>query len=267
MSCEKTVLTLAHFLPRLGYFRSSAVAVKRTVRVGVCPLSPQRGQAHSPHDGKSFCCTDGAPPDLLDDDAVVLVAFAVEDTRLQNPRVQRGEGKLLSDLACLRQDQLDVLESLANSALGQKITPQHLRALGIHDLRIGCRLPRNLEETRGFELHALGKDQPFREGQAVKAENEIDGELSSTRLSDRPHVEMRRKYRTDDVSNSLELRQVAANQGDTATLPYLLTRAGDGRFQQMEALRFDAPGETGDTVRIARAGAKDNLARVRADGR
>src|SRR5262245_18739291 len=267
MSCEKTVLTLAHFPPRLGYFRSSGVAVKRTLRMGVCPLSPQRVQAHSPHDGQSFWCTDGAPPDLLDDDAVVLVAFAVEDTGLQNPRVQRGEGQLLSDLACLRQDQLHVLESLASSALWHKITPQHLRALGVHDLRIGCRLPRNLEETRGFELHALGKDQPFREGQAVEAENEIDGELSSAGLSDRPHEEMRRKYRTYDVSNPLELRQVAANQGDTATLPNLLTRAGNGRFQQMEPLRFDAPSEGGDPVRIARAGAKDDLARVRADGR
>ena len=106
-----------------------------------------------------------ASPDLVDDDAVVLIPFAVADAGLENLSVQPRERQILSDLARLRQHEFDILERLARASFSREVAAHHLGALGVHDLRIGRRLARDLEEACGLKPQALRKDKPFRERQ------------------------------------------------------------------------------------------------------
>src|SRR5262249_35676115 len=112
-----------------------------------------------------------ASPDLVDDDAVVLIPFAVADAGLENLGIQPRERQVLSDLARLRQHEFHSLERLARAPFSREVAAQHLGALGVHYLRIGRRLACDLEEACGLKPQALRKDKPFRERQAVEAED------------------------------------------------------------------------------------------------
>src|SRR5262249_4946539 len=88
-----------------------------------------------------------ASPDLADDDAVVLIAFAVADAGPKNLSVQPRERQILSDLARLRQHEFHILERLARASFSREVAAHHLGALSVHDLRIGRRLARDLKEA------------------------------------------------------------------------------------------------------------------------
>src|SRR5499427_9670372 len=201
-----------------------------------------------------------APPDLVDDDAVVLIPFAVADSGLENLSVQPRERQILSDLARLRQNEFHILEGLARASFSREVPAHHLGALGVHDLRIGRRLARDLEEACGLKPEALRKNKPFRERQAVEAEDQIDGKLGAAGAARGPHVEVGGKDRTQDIGNLVEFARVAADKGHTAALPNLLASAGYGSIEKVEPMLRHAPGERADTVRIAGAGAEDELA-------
>src|SRR5712671_4653683 len=125
-----------------------------------------------------------APADLLDDHAVVELALAVAQAGLQHIGMNIEERQRLPDLLGLIEHEMDVLEGLARPALGAEIARDHLAALGVHDLRVGGRALRDLEEGGRIEAEAGREHQAFGERQAVEAEDEIDGELGAAAVAD-----------------------------------------------------------------------------------
>src|SRR5690349_17535098 len=72
-----------------------------------------------------------APPDFLNDNAVVLFAFPVPNASFEYGRVDFEKRQLLSDFARLIQHQMRILESLTHAPFGRKITGKHFRPFGL----------------------------------------------------------------------------------------------------------------------------------------
>ena len=178
----------------------------------------------------------GTPADLADHHAVVVVAFAVADAGLQDLGVQLGEGQVLTQLTRLRQHQLDVLERLASPPFRREIAAHHLRPLRIHDLRVGGGLARDVEKPRGLEPHALGKHEPFRQSQAIEAEDQIDGKLGAAGIAGGPHVEIGRETPRRGYPPPRRPWLHRRRPGHAPALPDLLAGAGDGRIEEMQSL-------------------------------
>ena len=166
-----------------------------------------------------------------------MVAFAVADAGFEDLGVQLGEGQVLTQLTRLRQHQLDVLERLACPSFRREIAAHHLRPLRIHHLRVGGRLPRDVEKPRRLEPHALGEHEPLRERQAVEAEDQIDGKLGAAGIAGRPHVEIGRKHRAEHIRDLGELGCITADQSHAAALPDLLAGSGDRRIEEVQSPR------------------------------
>ena len=100
-------------------------------------------------------------PDFLNDNAVVLFAFAVADTCFQHGGVDFEKRQLLSDLTRLIHHQLRVFKRLPDAAFRSKITGDHFRPFGVHHLRSGCRRACYFKERGRIKTQPRGKHQAF----------------------------------------------------------------------------------------------------------
>src|SRR5262245_39795892 len=74
--------------------------------------------------------------DLLDDDAVVEIAFAGAQAGLEHVGMDLEKRQPLANGARLVEDETGVLEGLSHAAFRREVAGEHLRSLNVHDLRI-----------------------------------------------------------------------------------------------------------------------------------
>src|SRR6516225_1331509 len=201
-----------------------------------------------------------APPDLFDHGTVVQVSLPLPHAGLQDIGMDFEQRKPLLHPFGLFEHEVDVLEMLGDAALGIKFAADHLRTLDVHDLRIGSRAARDLEEGRRIEPKPLCKYQALGHGQSVEAEDKIDGELGAPAISDLAHMEIGRKQRAQDRFDRGRDLRIAADQPDALAAADLPARAGDRGFQEVQPARRNALAERGDAVGVAGACAQHDFA-------
>jgi hypothetical protein len=126
------------------------------------------------------------PSDFLDDNAVVAFAFAVTQASLEHRSVNREERQFLPNLARLRDHEARVFERLTHTAFGRKVARHHFWSLSVHHLRGRRRGPGDIEECGLVEAEPRGKYQTFGQRQAIKPEDQIEGELGAAAIADFP---------------------------------------------------------------------------------
>ena len=99
----------------------------------------------------------------------LISSITAELSRSPSPRVtQASSTAALSARAAsscprlrgLLEDQAEILQRLVDEALRRVVAAHHLRALDVHHLRIGGRLPRHVEEASGSSPSACAKTRP-----------------------------------------------------------------------------------------------------------
>jgi hypothetical protein len=120
------------------------------------------------------------------------------------------------------QDEREILVRLGDFAVRREIAREHLAAFLVHDLRVGRRAARHLEEGLERKAEAIGEDEPLRQGGAVQTEDEVDGELRLVAVAERAEEKAALADGGDNVVDLGDARLVSRQEANTVASRHLL---------------------------------------------